>query len=73
MIVSDVSVPDLSGLYVLAALRCARRETPIVLISEFGDDETRMEARELGVFAFLDKPLDVDVLRTTVMEAPSLR
>ena len=69
VIVSDVSMPGLSGLDVLAALRCARWTTPVVLITAFGDAETRAEALSLGAAAFLDKPLDPDELRAAVLEA----
>ena len=69
VIVSDISMPGLSGLDVLAALRCTHFSTPVILITAYGDDETREEARELGAAEFLDKPLDPDALRTAVARA----
>ena len=69
VIVSDVNMPGLSGLDVLAALRCTHWTTPVVLITAFGDEETRAEARELGAAAFLDKPLDPEALRSAVRDA----
>jgi CheY-like chemotaxis protein len=69
VIVSDISMPGLSGLDVLAALRCTHFSTPVILITAFGDDDTREEARELGAAEFLDKPFDPDALRTAVARA----
>ena len=69
VIVSDINMPGLSGLDVLAALRCTHWTTPVVLITAFGDEETRAEARELGAAAILDKPLDSEALRSAVREA----
>ena len=69
VIVSDVEMPGLSGLDVLAALRCSKRTTPVVLITAFGDDNVRAEARELGAVAVLDKPLDPDALKNAVAQA----
>jgi CheY-like chemotaxis protein len=69
VIVSDVQMPGLSGLDVLAALRCSNRKTPVVLITAFGNDTIRAEARELGAAAILDKPLDPDALKAAVAAA----
>jgi CheY-like chemotaxis protein len=73
VIVSDVNMPGLSGLDVLAALRCTHWTTPVVLITAFGDEETRAEARELGASAILDKPLDPEALRSAVRDAAQAR
>ena len=69
VIVSDVNMPGLTGLDVLAILRCALAHTPVVLITAFGDAETHSEARELGAVTVLDKPFDVDALRAAVERA----
>jgi CheY-like chemotaxis protein len=69
VIVTDVNMPGLTGLDVLAILRCASARTPVVLITAFGDAETHAEARELGAVTVLDKPFDLDVLRAVVREA----
>lgn len=69
MIISDVRMPSLSGLDVLAALRCAFWRTPVILITAFGSEETHAEAGKLGVLAVLDKPFPLDDLRTLVRQA----
>lgn len=66
VIVSDVDMPGLSGLDLLAALRCARWSTPVVLLTALGDPDVRAEARELGAAAILAKPFQPDALRTAV-------
>jgi two-component system response regulator (stage 0 sporulation protein F) len=68
-IVSDVCMPDLTGLDLLAALRCSRFETPVILMTAFGDEEVRAEARSLGATAVLDKPFDLDELHAAVQKA----
>src|SRR5262249_38292438 len=73
VIVSDVNMPGLSGLDVLAALRCTHWTTPVVLITAFGDVEIRAEAREMGHASVLDKPLAPDVLRAAVRAAARTR
>jgi len=66
VIVSDINMPGLSGLDLIAALREARRRTPVVLITAFGTDEMRTIAADLGAVAVLDKPFAPEDLRTAV-------
>ena len=65
VIVSDVRMPEMTGLEVLTALRMARWTTPMLLMTAFGDDELHGDAAELGADV-LDKPFDLDALRTRV-------
>ncbi len=65
LIVSDIRLPTLSGLQVVEALREAQRTIPIVLMTAFGDDETRAEAERLGV-VLVDKPFALDDLSAPV-------
>lgn len=69
VIVTDVHMPGLSGLDVLAALRCTRWTTPVILVTAFGDDETRSEAQALGAVDVIDKPFKPDELKTAVSRA----
>jgi DNA-binding response OmpR family regulator len=61
-VVSDVRMPWLSGMDVLAVLHTAAWRTPVILITAFGDEETHAEGRELGAAAILDKPFEMDAL-----------
>jgi CheY-like chemotaxis protein len=66
LIVSDIRMPGLTGLEVLNIIREWGWQVPVILITAFGDRETRDEAFEKGVTAFLNKPFEVDDLRTAV-------
>lgn len=68
LIVADVRMPELSGLDVLAILRCASIPTPVILLTAFADAEIVAEARDLGARVF-DKPVDLDDLRDAVHAA----
>jgi DNA-binding response OmpR family regulator len=65
LIVSDVRMPVCSGLDILKGLRDAHWDTPVVLMTAFGDDETRARASALGALLF-DKPFTMQALRATV-------
>lgn len=66
LVVSDLRMPELSGLDVLGALHDRERRTPFILITAFGDEDTHREAHDLGAAAVLDKPFDLDRLRSLV-------
>jgi CheY-like chemotaxis protein len=67
LIISDIRMPGLTGLEILAGLRQARWPTAIVLMTAYGDAATREEARRLGADAFFAKPFDIDDLMTAVV------
>lgn len=59
VVVSDIRMPNLSGLdalRILKQLRCTDTCPPTILITAFGDPATHQTARELGAVAVLDKP-----------------
>jgi DNA-binding response OmpR family regulator len=62
LIVSDIRMPVCSGLEILKGLRDAHWSTPVILMTAFGDDETRDRAVNLGAFLF-DKPFQMGDLR----------
>ena len=72
VIILDVNMPFLTGLDLLAALRSAQWATPVILITAFGNEAIRAEARELGAFAILEKPLDLDELRIALLRTLSV-
>jgi CheY-like chemotaxis protein len=75
IIISDIRMPGLTGMEILAGLRQAHWPTGIVLMTAYADRKTRMEAQQLGVTAFFEKPFDIDDLMTVVvnMAPPSAR
>jgi DNA-binding response OmpR family regulator len=62
LIVSDVRMPVCSGLDIVKGLRDAHWTTPVILMTAFGDDETRTRAESLGATLF-DKPFRMGDLR----------
>jgi len=65
VIVSDVRMPVCSGLELLEKLADARWQVPFVLMTAFGDEDTRRRAERVGALLF-DKPFTLDTLRAAV-------
>jgi CheY-like chemotaxis protein len=71
ILVSDVRMPAMGGLEVVARLRSMGWPGPIILITAFGDDATHDLARRLGASRVLDKPFDLDVLCDAIRQVRS--
>ena len=61
LVISDISMPGLSGIGVLKRLRESSPETPVILITAYGSKETAIEAVKLGAFDYFEKPFNVAV------------
>ncbi|RKH16015.1 response regulator [Corallococcus sp. CA047B] len=69
LIITDVRMPGFTGLEVLARLRREQWNTPVILITAFGDAKLHGEAQRLGAAYVLDKPFELDELRDAVEAA----
>lgn len=66
LIITDVRMPGLDGIEVLRRLRRQRIDTPVLVITAFGDRRLHAEARALGA-RVLDKPFDLDDLLDVIV------
>ena len=66
VVVTDVRMPDMSGLELLQELRTRVPDTTIVLMTAFDDMPTVVEAMKNGATDFLVKPLDLEELQRTL-------
>ena len=63
LILSDINMPGMTGLELLPRAKAARPDVPVIMITAYGDADTRRKALEGGADALLTKPLDFSVLR----------
>ncbi len=66
LILSDINMPGMSGLELLPKARAARPDVPIIMITAYGDAETKRKALEGGAEALLTKPIDFGQLRSEI-------
>ena len=66
LILSDINMPGMSGLELLPKARAARPDVPVIMITAYGDDETRRKALEGGAKSLLTKPIDFAMLRDEI-------
>ncbi len=67
LILSDINMPGMSGLEMLPRARAARPDVPVIMITAYGDAETRRKAIEGGAAGLLTKPIDFPGLRAEIL------
>lgn len=66
LILSDINMPGMSGLELLPKAKALRPDVPVIMITAYGDAETKRKALENGAEALLTKPIDFGTLRTEI-------
>ncbi|MFL5080810.1 MAG: response regulator [Microvirga sp.] len=66
LILSDINMPGMSGLELLPKARTARPDVPVIMITAYGDDDTKRKALEGGAESLLTKPIDFAALRDEI-------
>ncbi|MCB1893939.1 MAG: sigma 54-interacting transcriptional regulator [Zoogloeaceae bacterium] len=72
VVVSDVRLPDRDGLSLFAEIRRHHPSLPVILLTAHGTIPDAVEAIGKGVFAYLTKPFDSQLLREKIEHALSL-
>jgi DNA-binding NtrC family response regulator len=68
-VLTDLKLPDVSGLEVLEASRAAQPRVPVVVLTGYGTVGVAVEAMKLGAYDFLEKPLEIDDLSRLIERA----
>jgi CheY-like chemotaxis protein len=66
LILSDINMPGMTGLEMLPKVKEIRPEVPVIMITAYGDADTRRKALESGATGLLTKPIDFALLREEI-------
>ena len=69
VVVSDLVLPRLDGIQLLYECQQIRQDTPVILMSGYGNRQLEQMAAERGAYAFLHKPVDPDAFFSVVNRA----
>ncbi len=68
-LITDLRMPGLSGLELLRRAHAIHPETPVIVITAYGDVNTAVEAMRSGAFDFITKPFNRDQILLTIEKA----
>jgi len=66
LILSDINMPGMTGLELLPKAKAARPDIPIIMITAYGDADTKRKALEGGAEGLFTKPIDFGALRAEI-------
>jgi CheY-like chemotaxis protein len=66
LLVSDINMPGMSGLDLLPRIKAERPDLPVLMITAYGDANTRKVALDRGADGLLTKPIDFAALRAEI-------
>jgi CheY-like chemotaxis protein len=66
LILSDINMPGMSSLELLPKAKALRPEVPVIMITAYGDVETKRKALDGGAEALFTKPIDFGMLRSEI-------
>ena len=66
LILSDINMPGMTGLEMLPKVKALRPDVPVIMITAYGDPETKRKAMEGGAEGLLTKPIDFSLLREEI-------
>ena len=66
LILSDINMPGMTGLEMLPKVKQMRPDVPVIMITAYGDADTKRKALAGGATGLLTKPIDFSVLREEI-------
>jgi len=69
LVLTDMKMPGMSGVELLRQLRARFPELPVILVTAFSSVESADEAKKLGAYDYITKPVDPNALRLIVRRA----
>jgi CheY-like chemotaxis protein len=66
LILSDINMPGMTGLELLPKAKAMRPDVPVIMITAYGDEDTKRRALEGGAETLLSKPIDFAALRAEI-------
>ena len=66
LVFSDINMPGMTGLEMLPKMKKMRPDVPVIMITAYGDDNTKRKAIENGAEGLLTKPIDFALLREQI-------
>ena len=69
VVITDLKMPGLSGIDLLKYIQNCNLHTQVIILTGYGTTDSAVEAMREGAFNYLQKPIDINILRQTVINA----
>ena len=69
VVLTDLVMRDLSGIEIVRKVKASRPETEVIVMTGYPSYETALEAMDEGAYDYLNKPIDLNILRAKIRKA----
>lgn len=69
LIITDLRLPDGDGIMLLTWIREKKINTPVIIMTSYGEVQSAVSAIKLGAFDYMEKPINPEVLKSKIEEA----
>ena len=66
LVLSDINMPGMTGLELLRQTKTNFPQLKVIMVTAYGDERNRMEAKNSGADDFVTKPVDFDLLKERI-------
>ena len=73
LVITDIRMPGLTGLDILPGIKKLQPQTRVIVVTAFGSEEVRRKCFDRGAAAYLEKPIDMNRLKTLIQEMVSTK
>jgi len=70
VILSDINMPRMDGMALLREIKRLRPDLAVMMVTAYGDEDHRRQAKAIGAADFLTKPVDFDYLKQQLRSLP---
>lgn len=68
LVISDIRMPEISGLDLLLKIRENYPDTKVIIMTAYGSSEIQEEANKRGCFKYIEKPFEINKLRQMILD-----
>ena len=73
LILTDLKMPKMDGFELLTYIKRNFPQTPVILMTAYGTPKIEEIVRTLGVYGYLEKPLDIQIIAETIFKALNIK
>jgi len=73
LVVMDIEMPGMTGLEAIRRIKDLTPQVPVIIMTAYGTTDRVIEAMKLGAYEYMEKPFDIDKMRTIIREALGVR
>lgn len=69
LVITDVRMPEVSGLDLLVEVKRQYPQTKVIIMTAYGTSDVQQEAADRGCFEYIEKPFEINELRQLILDA----